>query len=91
MEKDKKYRKHGNRDDLAGEHVWGDAGQIILFLIFLVIWIGDSFIFKYTTILSNYIPFYIRLPIALVIIFVSAYFARAGLRIVLMKSENNPS
>jgi protein-S-isoprenylcysteine O-methyltransferase Ste14 len=90
MEKDKKYRKHRNRDDLAGEHVWGDAGQIILFLIFLVIWIGDSFIFKYTTILSNYIPFSVRLPIALVIIFVSAYFARAGLRIVFDEIREQP-
>ena len=90
MEKDIKYRKHGNRDDLAGEYVWGDAGQIILFLIFLTVWITDSFIFTYSTFFSNYIPFYIRLPIALMILSVSAYFAKAGLRIVFDEIREQP-
>jgi protein-S-isoprenylcysteine O-methyltransferase Ste14 len=82
MEKDIKYTGHGDRNDLAGEHVWGDAGQIILFLIFLVVWIGDSFVFRYSTLLSNYISFYLRLPIALVILSGSAYFARSGHRMI---------
>jgi protein-S-isoprenylcysteine O-methyltransferase Ste14 len=82
MEKDIKYTGHGDRNDLAGEHVWGDAGQIILFLIFLAIWVVDSFIFKYSTFLSNNIPIYVRLPIALVILSGSAYFARSGHRMI---------
>jgi protein-S-isoprenylcysteine O-methyltransferase Ste14 len=82
MEKDIKYTRHGDRNDLAGEHVFGDAGQIILFLIFLVVWVVDSFIFKYSTFLSNNIPIYVRLPIALVILSGSAYFARSGHRII---------
>ena len=64
--------------------------MIILFVIFLVVWIGDSFIFKYSTFLSNFIPIYVRLPIALVILFGSAYFARSGLRIVFGEIREQP-
>jgi len=45
-----------HRDDLTGEHRLGDAGQLILFLIFLAVWITDSFFFKYSSFLNNYIP-----------------------------------
>jgi hypothetical protein len=34
------------RDDLTGEHPFGDAGQIIFALLFLGIWIADSFFFE---------------------------------------------
>jgi len=90
MKTDLNVKKHEDRNDLAGEHVWGDAGQIILFLIFLVVWIDDSFIFQYSTFLSNAIPFYVRLPISLVILFGSAYFARSGLRIVFYEIREQP-
>jgi protein-S-isoprenylcysteine O-methyltransferase Ste14 len=90
MEKDRKHKRHGDRSDLLGEHVWGDAGQLILFLIFLVVWIGDSFIFKYSTWLSGYVSIYVRLAIALVILSGSAYFARSGLRIVFGEIREQP-
>jgi protein-S-isoprenylcysteine O-methyltransferase Ste14 len=90
MEKDIRYKRHGDRNDLAGEHTMGDTGQIILLLIFLVVWGVDSFIFKYSTFLSNYIPFYVRLPIILVILSVSAYFARSGLRVVFVEIREPP-
>jgi len=90
METNLKVKKHGDRNDLAGEHVCGDAGQIILFLIFLAVWIGDSFILKYSTFLSSYIPIYVRLPIALVILSGAVYFARSGLRIVFGEIREQP-
>ena len=61
MEKDRLSKRHENREDLAGEHIWGDAGQIILLLIFLVIWVIDSFVLTYSTFLSNYVPLYFRI------------------------------
>ena len=33
---------HAGREDLAGEHKAGDAGQIILLVIFLLLWVLDS-------------------------------------------------
>lgn len=46
-----------------GEHPLGDAGQFILFGLFLVIWILDSFILQHSTFLANSIPLVIRLII----------------------------
>jgi hypothetical protein len=45
-----------------GEHPLGDTGQLILFGLFLVIWILDSFILQRSTFLANTIPLAIRLP-----------------------------
>jgi protein-S-isoprenylcysteine O-methyltransferase Ste14 len=46
-----------------GEHPLGDAGQLILFGVFMVIWILDSFVLQQSTFLSKYIPLVIRLII----------------------------
>ncbi len=46
-----------------GEHPFGDAGQLILFCLFLVIWAGDSFFLHKSTFLSHYVPLYARLVI----------------------------
>ena len=46
-----------------GEHPLGDAGQLILFAVFMVIWILDSFVLHRSTFLSKYIPLVIRLII----------------------------
>ncbi len=46
-----------------GEHPFGDAGQLILFCLFLVIWAGDSFFLHKSTFLSHYVPLYVRLVI----------------------------
>ncbi|MFC2088298.1 methyltransferase family protein [Calditrichota bacterium] len=83
MEKKKLSRKrHDDREDLTGEHAFGDAGQIILFILFFVVWIVDSLIINYSIILSDVISLYIRLPISLIILITSGYLAKAGLNIV---------
>ncbi len=90
MKAELKVKKHGDRDDLVGEHVGGDAGQLILFLIFLAVWIADSFIFQYSTSLSTYIPIHVRLPIVLIILSGAWYFAKSGLRIVFDEIREPP-
>jgi protein-S-isoprenylcysteine O-methyltransferase Ste14 len=91
MKAELKVKKHGERTDLAGEHPWGDMGQLILFLIFLVVWVGDSFFFKYSTFLSSDIPIYIRLPIAFVILAGAVHFIRAAHRIIFDAESQQPS
>lgn len=91
MEKVKQYKPHGDHGHLTGEHPWGDAGQFILFLIFLVIWIGDSFVFHFSTVLSNKLPIYVRLPIALVILAAAVYVIRAAHRIIFDAESQPPS
>ena len=79
-----------HRDDLTGEHFVGDAGQLILAIMFFLIWIADSFFLKYTTFLNQYIPFVIRLPIAIVLLVLAAYMASIGLAVVFGKQRAQP-
>ncbi len=61
MSNDLDIKGHEGRDDLAGEYKYGDAGQIVLLILFLVVWIADSLIFEYSTQLSTFINPYIRI------------------------------
>lgn len=72
--------------DKKGEHPFGDAGQAILFLVFLLVWITDSFILKKTTFLAEYIPFYIRL-LVFVILFITALLLFKKCRFIIAGEE----
>jgi protein-S-isoprenylcysteine O-methyltransferase Ste14 len=65
-----------------GEHPYGDLGQIIILVVFSVIWILDSFVFRYSTFLSAYIPIYIRLVAAGLILAFAIYLVRSGHRAI---------
>jgi protein-S-isoprenylcysteine O-methyltransferase Ste14 len=79
------------RDDLTGEHPSGDAGQIIFALLFLGIWIADSFFLKYTTQLNDIFPALVRKPVGIALLCLSAYCAWSGLRIVFGEVRQTPS
>lgn len=81
-------RRH--RDDLPGEHAFGDAGQLILFIIFLAVWITDSFFFKYSTFLNDYIPPAVQITLGLIILLLAGYLAWTGLRIVFSEVREEP-
>ena len=75
-------RRHENRDDLAGEHRWGDTGQLILLGVFLVVWVLDSFIFRISTFIAHYVPWFVQIPIAVFILFCSTFLAQRGMKII---------
>jgi protein-S-isoprenylcysteine O-methyltransferase Ste14 len=81
---------HNNREDLAGEHPYGDSGQIIALVIFLMIWIFDSFVFRLSTFLASYIPLSVRLIFAAVFFVIAGFFARSGLRDVFNETRDPP-
>lgn len=81
---------HNNREDLAGEHPYGDAGQIIALIIFLTIWILDSFFYRYSTFLADRLPLYIRVIPAAVSFGISGFLARSGLRVVFREVRDPP-
>lgn len=83
-------KKHQGHPHLTGEHKFGDAGQLILFLIFLGIWITDSFIFHYTTFLMETIPDYIRLGAAGLVLISGWILARRGLKEVFGTPREKP-
>ena len=81
---------HNDRPGLVGEHPRGDLGQVILFVIFMVLWIADSFFLNYTDFISKYISLFIRIPLSIIILAVSGYIAFAGHRIVFEEERESP-
>ena len=61
-----------------GEHPFGDAGQLILLGLFLVVWAGDSFFLHKSTFVSDYVPLYIRLIILALTLITAAYLSMSG-------------
>lgn len=92
MKNDKGHlrKSHQNRSDLTGEYAFGDMGQLILLVIFFVVWIADSFVFKYSTFLTQYVSNYIRVPITLIVLVMSGLLAWAGLKIVFGETREEP-
>lgn len=80
-----------HRDELTGEHVLGDAGQLFFFCLFVVVWVADTFLLKYTTFLNQYVPFIIRVVSGAIFLFLSGYLAQTGLAIVFGKEQKNPA
>ena len=84
-------RGHDKRKDLAGEHALSDIGQLLLLFTFLTAWILDSFVFSYSTFISNYVPLYVKVLLSVIILSSAGYLARTGLNIVFGEIREQPS
>ncbi len=62
----------------TGEHPFGDAGQLIVLVLFLSVWGGDSFFLRRSTFLSDYLPPYLRLSILALATAMALYLFRSG-------------
>jgi protein-S-isoprenylcysteine O-methyltransferase Ste14 len=80
-----------NRNDLAGEYKYGDAGQFVIAFIFVLTWIFDTLVLNYTTFLNQLVPNVIRLPIGIIFLLISAFLAIRGLIIVFGEKRENPT
>ena len=85
-----KRKAQQQRDDLTGEHKVGDIGQAVLACLFLATWIADTFFFKYTTVLDQYVPPGVKIPLGIILLLLSAYLARTGLSIVFGEERQKP-
>ncbi|MEA3463435.1 MAG: isoprenylcysteine carboxylmethyltransferase family protein [Bacteroidota bacterium] len=83
-------KKHSGNPHLTGEHRWGDMGQLILFVIFMGIWITDSFIFHYSTSLLEGVSNYIRLAVAGPVLIAGWFLARKGMKAVFGTPREKP-
>lgn len=78
------------RDDITGEHTFGDAGQILFACLFGVVWIADTFFLKYTTFPSRYLPWAARVVPGVVLAALSGFLTRTGLSIVFGEEREEP-
>lgn len=90
MKNEKESKSHNKRDDLAGEHSLGDLGQIIALILFLVVWITDSFFLKYSNQFSEFAPLYVRIPLSIIVFGIAGYLAKKGLGIVFGEIREKP-
>jgi len=74
----------------GGEHPFGDAGQIICLLVFLAVWILDSFVFRFSDFLAHGIPFPFRVFAALLFLVSGIYLANSGHRAVFHGHHTEP-
>ncbi len=84
------YRGHAGREDLTGEHKLGDAVQLILIVVFLAVWILDSFVFGFSTSLTAVVPWYIRMPAGVLVLVLASYLVRSGLKTVFGEPQESP-
>jgi protein-S-isoprenylcysteine O-methyltransferase Ste14 len=61
-----------------GEHPFGDLGQLILLGLFLVIWVGDSFVLHLSTFLSSYVPLPLRLLVTALALIAAFLLVKSG-------------
>ena len=73
MSKGHKRKSHEHRKDLVGEHKWGDTGQIIFLIIFIIGIASDLFLFKLSESWQEMFPWYLRI-VFLIPLFLAAYF-----------------
>jgi protein-S-isoprenylcysteine O-methyltransferase Ste14 len=71
-----------------GEHPFGDAGQLIAFGLFIIIWVMDSFFLKISVNAAGYVSLYVRLIVAAIIFGISFYLLKSSHNVV--AGENRP-
>ena len=64
--------------DKGGEHPLEDFGQSVFFIMFLAVWISDSFFLHSSTFLYTSLPFYLRLSATMILFLLSAFFYNSG-------------
>ena len=72
----------------SGEHPFGDAGQLILLAVFLVVWAADSFFLHLSTFLSDQVSLWIRLLILALAILIALLLFKSGH--VVVEHEKRP-
>ena len=65
-----------------GEHPFGDAGQLILFFIFMAVWVADSFFLHKSTFLARRIPLAVRLTLLALAMFTAWFLFKSAAALI---------
>lgn len=71
-----------------GEHPLGHIGQMISLVLFLVLWIGDSFFLRSSTFLADHLPLPVRIAALVLLLALAFVLGRSGHGVV--KHEQRP-
>lgn len=71
-----KRSSHEHRKDLAGEYRWGDIGQLVFVFIFIIGLVLDLFFLKLSDSWQEFFPWYFRVVVFILLLFVAGYFAQ---------------
>jgi len=78
MVKGYKKKSHEHRSDLAGEHRWGDMGQLIFFIVFIIGMIADVFFLHFSSFLQDIISWYVPVILFFPLFFIALYFVQSS-------------
>lgn len=76
MNEGHRRKSHEHRKDLAGEYRWGDTGQLVFLIIFIIGMTSDLFLLKVSYSLQDLFPWYFRILVFLPLLFIAGYFAQ---------------
>jgi len=82
-------KRHPGHEHLTGEYRWGDILQIIWLVLFLGIWISDSFVFHFSDHLAEHMV-YLRLSFSLLVLIAAWQLSRNGLKAVFGTPREKP-
>lgn len=82
-----KQKMYEHREDLAGEHLISDIGQIILLIIFITGVLVDKLILHFSVFSAEGFPFYLRILLALPFFIFSFVLAWFGIKTVFGKKR----
>ncbi len=85
-----KVKRHEERPDLTGEHPFGDLGQLIFLITFLLVWIADIFFINITE--SEYfdLSLWIQIPVGAIILIYGFYLARKSMKMIFGTKRDKP-
>jgi protein-S-isoprenylcysteine O-methyltransferase Ste14 len=75
------------RYGIGAEHPINDRAQIVFALVFLIVWVIDSFFLHYAINMAGLISLFITVPIGVICFIVGAYFVRNAEAVVFSNEE----
>jgi protein-S-isoprenylcysteine O-methyltransferase Ste14 len=87
---DRKQHDHDHRN-LTGENKFGHIGQLTIAIVFSLVWLLDTFLFKSTVFLNDYIPNIIRTTIGIACLILSGYLAKSSHNIIFSEVRETPA
>ena len=88
--KNLKVKRHGKRPDLTGEHPFGDLGQLIFLIIFLIVWIADAFFIQLPDYLEFKVSLWMQIPVGVIILIYGFYLAGKSMKMVFGTRRDKP-